>query len=148
MLAGSVQLHEVRFLPLELEPERQLSLLGVRSELLQFAEDVAVEEFEAQPVGVQGLSWSEADANEQGQEVVRRLRGAGWAQLEGRRERPDGHEWDDVGMRLGQAAEIGSQLTQGVAPVRRIGVDGELGEDDLDDAVDQGPLLAALVIQT
>ncbi len=133
--------------PVQAEPQQVVGLVGVVDEFLELVQDVAVQEPEQGSVDVQRVGSAEPGLAEQGQDVFQGAQGAGRAQPERGGQRPGDDQRHDV--RVGQreravAAGDGAQLA---GPVGVGGVDVELGQDGLGDAVEQRGLARRVPVE-
>jgi hypothetical protein len=96
-----------------------------------------VQESEEQPVGVQCAGGAEPGADEQFEEVFQGPQGS-WRPLpEGAGEWPGDQQRYRVGVSERQAPEGGGEAAQFLPPVSGSGIDGEVGENQGDNAVQQ-----------
>jgi hypothetical protein len=129
------------------QPQQVVGLVRVVDEFLQFVEDVAVQEPEQRPVDVQGVGPAEPGAGEQGQDVFERAQGARGAQRQRGGQRPGDQERHHVRVSQRQLPVVAGHGPQLAGPVRVGGIDLELGEHDLDDAVEQRRLVRRVPVE-
>ena len=106
-----------------------------------------MQEPEQGPVDVQGVGSAEPGPGEQGQDVFQGAQGAGRAQPERGGQRPGDDQRHDVRVGQRQRAEAAGDLPQLAGPVGVGGVDVELGQDGLGDAVEQGRLVRCVPVE-
>ena len=129
------------------EPEQGVSLLGADGEFLELVEDVTVQKAEQGPVDVQGIGSAESGPGEQGQDVFQGAQGAQGPQRERGGQRPGDDQRHDVGVGQRQRAVAAGDLAQLAGPVGVGGVDVELGQDGLGDAVEQGGFVRGVPVE-
>jgi hypothetical protein len=133
--------------PVQAQPQQVVGLVRVVDEFLQFVEDMAVQEPEQGPVDVQGVGAAEPGASEQGEDVFEGAQGAGGAQRQRGGQRPGHQQRHHVRVRQCQLAVVAGHGTQLGGPVRVGRIDLELGEHDLDDAVEQRRLVRRVPVK-
>jgi hypothetical protein len=129
------------------QPQQVVGLVRVVDEFLQLVEDMAVQEPEQRPVNVQGVGATEPGAGEQGEDVFERAQGTGGTQGQRGGQRPGDQERHHVRMSQRELAVVAGHGTQLGGPVRVGGIDLELGEHDLDDAVEQRRLVRRVPVE-
>ena len=133
--------------PVQAEPEQVVGLVGADGEFLELVQDVAVQEAEQGPVDVQGVGSAEPGPGEQGQDVLQGAQGAGRAQPERGGQRPGDDQRHHVRVGQRQRAEAAGDLPQLAGPVGVGGVDVELGQDGLGNAVEQRGLARRVPVE-
>jgi hypothetical protein len=129
------------------QSQQVVGLVRVIDEFLQLVEDMAVQEPEQGPVDVQGVGAAEPGVSEQGEDVLKRAQGARGTQGQRGGQRPGDQQRHHVRVGQRQLAVVAGHGTQLGGPVRVGGIDLELGEHDLDDAVEQRRLIRRVPVK-
>jgi hypothetical protein len=129
------------------EPQQVVALVGADGEFLELVQDVAVQESEQGPVDVQGVGSAEPGPGEQGQDVLQGAQDAKEPQRERGGQRPGDDQRHHVRVGQREGAEAAGDLPQLAGPVGVSGVDVELGQDGLGDAVKQRGLVRCVPVE-
>ena len=120
---------------MQAQPQQVVGLVRVVDEFLQFVEHMAVQEAEQGPVDVQRVGAAEAGPGEQGEDIFERAQGARGPQRERCGQGPGNQQRHDVRVGQRQRAVVAGDGAELAGPVGVGGVDLELGEHGLGDAV-------------